>query len=92
MKATTLPGVSVEAQFLAELEAVLDETETIESFVEQAVRGAVNYRRTQAESLAHGEDAWQEYLRIRQSSSSGEVFDRILGRIESRRQQLPPKS
>ena len=87
-----MAAVSVEAQFIAELEAVLDETETIESFVEQAVRGAVNYRRTQAEFLARGEDAWQEYLRTAQSSSSGEVFDRIRVRIEARRQQLPPKS
>lgn len=53
----------VEPEFRNELEAVLGETETISAFVEQAVRGAVNYRRTQAGFLARGEQAWQEYQR-----------------------------
>ncbi len=57
-------------------------------FVEQAARGAVNYRRTQAVFLARGEFAWQTYQRTGQSRPAGEVFARIQSRIDARRQEL----
>jgi hypothetical protein len=91
MKSATLPAVRIEPELRNELEAVLSETETISSFVEHAVRGAVNYRRTQAEFLARGEQAWQEYQRTGQSRLAGEVFDRIQNRIDARRQELLTK-
>jgi hypothetical protein len=91
MKSATLPAVRIEPELRNELEAVLSETETISSFVEHAVRGAVNYRRTQAEFLARGEQAWQEYQRTGQSRPAGEVFDRIQNRIDVRRQKLLTK-
>lgn len=91
MKSATLPAVRIEPELRTELEAVLGETETISAFVEQAVRGAVNYRRTQAEFLARGEQAWEEYRRTGQSRSAAEVFDRIQGRVDARRQQLRAK-
>jgi hypothetical protein len=56
-----------------------------------AVRGAVNYRRTQAEFLARGERAWQEYQRAGQSRPAGEVFDRIQERVDARRQEFLAK-
>lgn len=88
MKSATLPAVRVELALRTELEAVLGDTETISAFVEQAVRSAVNYRRTQAEFLARGEQAWQEYQNSGQSRPAGEVFDRIQKRIDARRQAL----
>ena len=88
MKSATLPAVRVELQLRNDLEAVLSKTETISAFVEQAVRSAVNYRRTQAEFLARGEQAWQEYQRAGHSRSAGEVFDRMQNRIDARRQEL----
>ena len=91
MKSATLPAVRVESELRNDLEAVLNETETISSFVEQAVRGAVNYRRTQAEFLARGEQSWQEYLRTGESHPASEVFDRIQDRINARRRQLLAK-
>lgn len=66
-------------------------TETISAFVERAVRGAVNYRRTQAEFLARGQQAWQAYQRTGQSHPAGEVFDRIQKRIDARRRELLAK-
>lgn len=52
----------------------------------------VNYRRIQAEFLARGEGAWQEYQRTGQSRPAAEVFDRIQGRIDARRQALVHQS
>lgn len=75
MKSATLPAVHVELEFRMELEGVLSETETVSAFVEHAVRGAVNYRRTQAEFQARGEFAGQDYLRTGQSHLAAEVFD-----------------
>ena len=88
MKSATLPAVRVEPELRSELESVLGETETISTFVEQAVRGAVNYRRAQAEFLARGERAWQEYQHTGQSRPASEVFDRIQERIDARRREL----
>ena len=88
MRSATLPAVRVDPELRRELETVLTETETISAFVEQAVRGAVNYRRTQVEFLARGEEAWQEYQRSGQSLPASEVFDRIQNRLEARRQEL----
>jgi hypothetical protein len=51
----------------------------------------VNYRRTQAEFLARGERAWQEYQRAGQSRPAGEVFARIRERIDARRQEFLAK-
>jgi hypothetical protein len=61
-------------------------------FVEQAVRGGVEHRPTQAEFQARGEQAWQDYLRTGQSMSVDDVFDRILNRIEARRQELSKRN
>ena len=91
MKSATLPAVRIEPELRQELEAVLSETETISAFVEQAIRGAVNYRRTQAEFLARGEQAWQDYQQTGQSRPAAEVFDRIQNRIEARRRELLTK-
>lgn len=55
MKSATLPAVRVELEFRIKLERVLGETQTISAFVEQAVRGTVNYRRTKSEFQARGE-------------------------------------
>ncbi len=70
----------------------VSETKTISAFVEQPVRGAMNYRRTQAEFLVRGEQAWQTYLRTGQSRPAREVFDGIQSCIDARRQELAPPS
>jgi hypothetical protein len=88
MKVASLPAVPIEPEFIAELVGVLSETETIGSFIEQAVRGAVRYRRAQAVFQDRGQAAWQEYLQTGQSRSATEVFDQIQGRLDARRRGL----
>lgn len=91
MKSSTLPAVRVESELREDLESVLADKETISSFVEQAVRGAVNYRRAQADFLARGERAWQNYRKTGVSIPADEVFARLEKRIEARRQELLKK-
>ncbi|WP_177239527.1 YlcI/YnfO family protein [Variovorax sp. PDC80] len=88
MKSCTLPAVRVEPELRAELEAVLGAEETISTFVADAVRRAVDFRRVQTEFYARGEAAWQEYLRTGVSHPAAEVFDRMQARIDARRREL----
>ena len=54
MKTATLPSIRVAPEFRASVESVLNETETLTEFVENAVRETVVRRRNQAEFLARG--------------------------------------
>jgi hypothetical protein len=92
MKACTLPAVRVEPELRAELESVLGKEETISTFVADAVRRAVNFRRVQTDFHARGEVAWQGYLRNGVSHPVDEVFDRVQARIDARRRELQSAS
>ncbi|MDM0026232.1 YlcI/YnfO family protein [Variovorax saccharolyticus] len=92
MKSCTLPAVRVEPELRAELEAVLGEEETISTFVVDAVRRAVDFRRVQTDFHARGEAAWQDYLRSGVSHPVDEVFDRVQARIDARRRELQSPS
>ncbi|MEY2844322.1 MAG: hypothetical protein RI920_2359 [Pseudomonadota bacterium] len=54
MKSANLPPLRVEASFRSDIEAVLQDGETLSSFVESAVRRAVQGRRVQTEFVARG--------------------------------------
>lgn len=88
MKTATLPAVRITPELKHELQAVLGDAETVSAFVEQAVRGAVNFRRTQMEFLARGEQAWHQYQQLGQSRPADAVFDDIQQRIDARRHAL----
>lgn len=60
MKTVTLPEVRVEAELLAEIEALLGEGETVAQFVEASVRATVRLRRNQAEFVARGMESLDE--------------------------------
>ena len=47
MKSSVIPQVRVEPELRAELEALLQEGETLSEFVEASVRSAVAFRRVQ---------------------------------------------
>ena len=91
MKSSALLAVRVEPALRQELESVLTEHETISSFVEQAVRSAVSYRRAQSDFLARGEQASQTYLQTGASIPADEVFARLENRIKAHRQELLKK-
>jgi hypothetical protein len=88
MKSCTLPAVRVEPELRAELESVLGKEETISTFVADAVRRAVDFRRVQTDFHARGEAASQDYLRGGVSHPVDEVFDRVQARIDARRREM----
>jgi hypothetical protein len=63
MKNALIPSIRVQPQVRAELEAVLEEGETLSAFVENAARDAAKRRRTQAEFIARGLAARDEARR-----------------------------
>ena len=69
MKTATLPSVRVDPDFRAEVEAVLQEGETLSQVVEASIRAGVERRRVQAEFIARG-------LRSReQAARTGDYVD-----------------
>jgi uncharacterized protein (DUF433 family) len=52
------------------------------------VAAAKAWASAQAEFLARGEHAWQQYQRTGESRPAGEAFDQVQERIDARRQQL----
>ncbi len=88
MKTEFLPEIQVDSTFRAALEAVLHEGETVEQFVESAVRHAVETRRVQQDFVARGEAAWQDYLRTGVSHPVESVFAELAAMTAKRRKQL----
>jgi Arc/MetJ-type ribon-helix-helix transcriptional regulator len=63
MKTATLPSIRVEQAFRDELEASLNEGETISEFIESSVRGTLQRRNRQAEFIARGKASLEEARR-----------------------------
>jgi Arc/MetJ-type ribon-helix-helix transcriptional regulator len=91
MKTAVLPQVRVEPELRADLESVLREGESLSEFVEASVRGAVEYRRAQAEFHERGRAAWQEYQRTGVSYPADEVIAEMGEKLEARRRALRDK-
>jgi len=58
---TTTPQVLLDPQLLAQIEAVLQEGETVTGFVEASVLSAVEYQRIQTSFHERGQAAWDRY-------------------------------
>jgi predicted transcriptional regulator len=54
MKTSTIPSLRVEPELRAAAESVLEEGETLSSFVEQSVRANIQRRQSQQEFIARG--------------------------------------
>ena len=54
MKTATLPPLRVDPEFREEVEAVLEEGESLSEFVEASIRSSVQRRRDNAEFIARG--------------------------------------
>lgn len=82
------PEALVEVQLLADVEAVLRDGETVQQFIEAAVREAIAMRRCLADFHARGEVAWQKYQRTGDSHSVDEVLAELCAMTELRRKQI----
>jgi len=88
MKSAVIPQVRVEPDLRAELEAVLQDGETLSGFVEASVRSAVAFRRVQTRFHARGEASWKHYQDTGESLSAAEVLARLQAKLDARRKQL----
>ncbi len=88
MKSAVIPQVRVEPELRAELEAVLEQGETLSEFVEASVRNAVEFRRAQRRFHARGQAAWEQYQRTAVSVSADDVLGKLQTKLNARRKQL----
>ena len=88
MKSAVIPQVRVEPELRAELEAVLQEGETLSEFVEASVRSAVEFRRVQTRFHARGQAGWEHYQDTGESLSAAEVLAKLQAKLDAKRKQL----
>ena len=88
MKTAVIPQIRVEPQVRAELEAVLEQGETLSEFVEATVRKAIAFRRVQAEFHARAQAASEAYHRTGVSAPVEQVLGRLQTRLDAKRKKL----
>jgi vancomycin resistance protein YoaR len=88
MKSAVIPQVRVEPELRAELEAVLQQGETLSEFIETTVRSAVEFRRMQTRFHERGQTAWEHYQSTGLNLSADEVLAKLQKKLDARRKQL----
>lgn len=88
MKSAVIPQVRVEPELRAQLEAVLQQGESLSEFVEASVRSAVEFRRAQTRFHERGQAAWEHYQRTGLSVPADEVLAKLQAKLNARRKQL----
>jgi hypothetical protein len=88
MKSAIIPQVRVEPALRDELEAVLNQGETLSEFVEASVRNAVAFRRVQSQFLERGQAAWEDYQSTGMSVPAVDMVAKLQARLDARRKQL----
>ncbi|MBI5716554.1 MAG: prevent-host-death protein [Burkholderiales bacterium] len=88
MKTATIPSVRVEPEFRAEVEAVLDDGETLSQFVEASIRASVERRRVQAEFVARGLRSRDEARRTGEYVDADVVVDGLQRKLDAARAKL----
>jgi len=82
MKTATIPSLRVEPELRAAAEDVLEEGETLSSFVEQSIRDGVQRRRAQSEFIARGLKSRNAALRNQDYVPAGRVLGRLEGMLQ----------
>lgn len=88
MKSAVIPQVRVEPEFRHDLEAVLQNGETLSGFVEAAVRNAVAFRHVQSRFHEQGEEAWVRYQATGESRSTEQVLEKLQAKLDAKRRRL----
>ena len=88
MKSAVIPQVRVEPELRHDLEAVLQNGETISGFVEAALRSAVAFRHMQSRFHEQGEDAWVRFQATGASRSAEEVLGKLQAKLDAKRRRL----
>jgi len=91
MKTATLPSLRVEPELRDAAESVLEDGETLSSFIEGAVRETIERRRTRAEFIARGLASREEAKRTGVYISADVVLADLSERLERARGALQQK-
>jgi len=83
MKRRPLPSVLVEPAVCREAEAVLDEGESLSSFVSQCIRSGVVWRRAQDGLMLRARDAVERGIREGKGLTPEELLERMDDRIDA---------
>jgi predicted transcriptional regulator len=81
MKTATIPPLRVKPELRQSAEAVLKEGETLSSFVEEAVRRNVAYRRSQQDFIARGLAARDAARASGEYVAAADVLDKLGKRL-----------
>jgi predicted transcriptional regulator len=82
MKTATFPSLRVEPELRSAAEEVLEEGESLSSFVEQSIRDGVQRRRAQREFIARGLKSRNTARRSQDYVSAPKVLARLEGMLE----------
>lgn len=85
MKTATIPSLRVEPDLRRAVEELLEEGESLSSFVEQALRDSLNRRRLQGEFLARGLVARDRAQQTGQYVDADKVVDRLASMLAEAR-------
>ncbi len=88
MKTAVIPQIRVEPELRAELEAVLEQGETLTEFVEASVRKAIAFRRVQSDFHARAQAASEAYHRTGVAVPAEKVLDRLQSKLDAKRKTL----
>jgi hypothetical protein len=82
MKTASIPSLRVEPKLRTAAEDVLEEGETLSSFVEQSIRDGVQRRQAQREFIARGLKSRNAAMRNQDYVSAGKVLGRLEGMLQ----------
>lgn len=88
MKTSSIPAVRVEPELREQLERVLQEGETLSSFVETSVRETVRRRVEQAEFVARGIASLDAAKRTGRFVGADTVFSKLQTRLDQARRKV----
>lgn len=88
MKTASIPSFPVEPEFLAEVESVLGDGESLSEFVEAAVRAAVERRRVQADFIARALRSRDEAKRTGGYIDADDVVAGLQSKLDDARDRL----
>lgn len=92
MKSATFPSLRVEPELREAAESVLEDGETLSSFIEASVRETIHRRRVRAEFIARGLAARDEGRRTNEYVDADIVHARLAAKLQAARKTLSRKA
>jgi predicted transcriptional regulator len=91
MKSATIPSLRVDPKLRTAAEDVLEEGETLSSFVEQSIRDSVQRRQAQREFIARGLRSRNAARRSQEYVPAPKVLTRLEGMLERAKRSAAKK-